>query len=197
MTEPVIALESVAEAVGPGLGAHVLNGDAELLPTRVPGVADTVVWLVRDEHLDHPLQAYVGRWPAGEVRVLSDDQAAWAALMAAAGVQITDPATALDYVRQFLEVTRGTSVIVHEVAGPDDLHWRPGSVAEEESRSAFLAGGEIEGPVADVAAGGFHVEVTLVVDQRVQRNLFDVTADGLIAASFRVIADELPLPIAR
>jgi hypothetical protein len=55
MTEPVIALESVAEAVGPGLGANVLNGGAEVVPTTVPGVAGTVVWLVRDDRIDHPL----------------------------------------------------------------------------------------------------------------------------------------------
>jgi hypothetical protein len=143
------------------------------------------------------LQAYVGRWPDGEVRVLSDDQGAWAELIDAVGVQITDPATALAYVRQFLEVTRGPSVIVRELAGLEDLHWRPGSVAEEERRAAFESGARIEGPAAEVAVDGFHVEVTLVVDQRVQRNLFDVTADGLINASFRVLAEELPLPITR
>jgi hypothetical protein len=31
----------------------------------------------------------------------------------------------------------------------------------------------------------------------VQRNLFDVTAAGVIDASFTVLADDLPLPIVR
>ena len=197
MTPPDLSREAVASAVGPGLGAGVLSGDADVLPVPIPGVVGPAVWLVRDDRLAHPLQAYVGRWPGGEVRVLSDDQEAWSALMAATGVQITDPATALAYVRQFLEVTRGPSVIVREVAGPADLPWRPGSTAEEERRAAFLSGPAIEAPVADGGVDGFHVEVTLVVDQRVQRNMFDVTDDGRISASFRVLADELPLPIAR
>lgn len=197
MTGPDISLESLASAVGPGLGDGVLSGDADVLPTTIPGAAGIAVWLVRDDHRNHPLQAYVGRWPDGAVRVLSDNQGAWAELIAAVGVQITDPATALAYVRQFLEVTRGASVIVREVAGLEDLHWRPGSVAEEERRTAFESSAGIEPPVAEAGVDGFHVEVTLVVDQRVQRNLFDVTADGLIAASFRVLAEELPLPIAR
>jgi hypothetical protein len=196
MTEPV-STDAVAAAVGPGLGEGVRSGAAAVLPITVPGVADTVVLLVRDDHLDHPMQAYVGRWPDGGLRVLNDDQGGWAELMAAVGVRITDPATALEYLRQFLEVTRGTSVIVQEVAGLQDLHWRPGSAAEEERRAAFVSGTRIDGPIAEVAGDGFHVELTLVVDQRVQRNLFDVTADGRITASFRVIADELPLPIAR
>lgn len=56
---------------------------------------------------------------------------------------------------------------------------------------------DIDARQSVAAAVGFHIEVTLVVQQRVQRNMFDVTADGTISASFRVIADELPLPMAR
>jgi len=130
------------------------------------------------------------------VRLLSDDQDAWAELMDAAGPHIADAATALGYVRQFLECTKGPAVIVREVTGPQDLQWRPGSVDEEQRRARFSAGPAITGPVADRSDGGFHVELTLVVGQRVQRNVFDVTADGRIAASFVVIAEDLPLPIA-
>ena len=127
MTEDSIPAEAVAqavaEAVGPGLGAGVRSGAAELLPIPVPGVTQSVVWLVRDDHLDHPLQAYVGRWPAGEVRVLSDDQPAWEELMDVVGrPHLDDAATALGYIRQFIEITRGPSVIVQEVTGPQDLH---------------------------------------------------------------------------
>jgi hypothetical protein len=197
MSEQAIAPQAIAQAVGPGLGANVLSGSAELLPIAVPGVAETAVWLVRDDRLDHPLQAYVGRWPDGNVRVLSDDQDAWADLIVALGVQIDNPVTALGYLRRFLEVTRGTSVIVREITSQDDLHWRPGSAAEEERRAAFVSGAELEGPVGEVTGTGFHVELTLVVDQRVQRNFFDVTRNGQITASFQVIAEDLPLPIAR
>jgi len=192
-----IPVEFVAETVGDGLGAGVRNGTAELRPVTVPGVDRSVVWLVRDDHLDHPLQAYVGYWPGGEVRLLSDDQDAWAELMDAAGPHIADAATALGYVRQFLECTRGPSVIVQEVTGPQDLHWRPGSVDEEQRRAAFSAGPAIAGPVVDRGDNGFRVELTLVVGQRVQRNLFDVTPEGRITASFQVIAEDLPLPISR
>jgi hypothetical protein len=53
-------------------------------------------------------------------------------------------------------------------------------------------------PVAARTTDGFHVELTLVVDQRLQRNEFDVDPDGRIThTSFRVLAERLPLPIAR
>lgn len=197
MDSPSIPHEVVAEAVGPGLGAGLRSGAAEVLPIPVPGLAQTVVWLVRDNHLDHPLQAYVGHWPSGEVRILSDDQDAWARLMDAVGPKIDDATAALGYIRQFLEVTRGPSVIVQEVTGPEDLHWRPGSAAEEERRAALLSGTTIAGPVIDITEHGFHAELTLVVGQRVQRNMFDVTRDGRMNASFEVIADDLPLPMVR
>lgn len=189
--------DAIAAAVGPGLGDGVRSGAAELRPVDVPGVDGPVVWLVRDEHLAHPLQAYVGRWPSGEVRVLSDDQDAWAELMRAAGAHLDDAATALGYIRQFLEITRGPSVLVREIADPRDLSWRPGSPDEERRRADFLASGPLAGPSAETSDGGFHVELTLAVGARVQRNLFDVDRDGRISASFRVLADNLPLPIVR
>lgn len=189
--------DAVADAVGPGLGGGVRSGQAELRPVDVPGVPGTLVWLVRDEQLAHPLQAYVGRRPNGEVTVLSDDQQAWNELMPGAGVHIDGAATALGYVRQFLEITRGPSVLVREVTDPQTLPWRPGSPDEERRRAEFLARGPIDGPIAEAAGDGFHVELTLMVGQRVQRNLFDVGPDGTISASYRVLADDLPLPIVR
>jgi hypothetical protein len=195
MNDQPVSPDAVAEAVGPGLGAGVLSGAAELVPIPVPGVRTTVVWQVRGDHLDHPLQAYVGRWPDGEVRLLSDDQDAWTELMGAVGVDIGDATTALGYVRHFLEITRAPSVIVLELTSVEDLQWRPGSDLEEQRKADFLSAATIPGPVVARTADGFHVELTLVVAQRVQRNVFDVTADGRIDASFEVLAEDLPLPI--
>lgn len=192
-----IHVEAVADAVGPGLGQGVLQGSATILPIAVPGVERAVVRLVRDDGPDHPLQAYVGQWPDGQVRVLSDDQAAWADLMVAVGAHIDSAATALGYVRQFLEITRGPAVLVREISAADELPWRPGSADEERRRADFLVGPAVPAPVAERTGDGFHVELTLLVGQRVQRNLFDVTPDGGVHATFRVLADDLPLPIVR
>lgn len=192
-----IAVQEVARAVGPGLGSEVIRGSAQVQQHAVPGTDSPCVWVVRGANLDHPLQAFVGRWPDGTVRVLSDDPAAWMELMDAVGVRLDDELSALAYVRAFVEVTRGPSVIVHEVAGPDDLRWRPGSPAEERRREAYLASETFPAAVAERVGDGFHVELTLVVDQRVQRNFFEVRPDGQVTASYRVLADDLPLPIAR
>ena len=192
-----IDLDAVATAVGQGLGPDVRSGRASVEPVTVPGAPTGVLWAVDGNLVDHPLRAYVGRWPDGTVRLLSNDQAAWAELMDASGLRLDDPETALGYVRQFLEATRDPSVIVYEAAAAADLPWRPGSPAEEERRQALLAGPALPAPVAERTTNGFHVKLTLVVDQRIQRNLFDVTPGGVISASFQVLADELPLPIAR
>lgn len=189
--------DALVAAIGPGLGEGVRGGSAAIVPVAVPGVADAVTWLVRDDSLDHPLQAYVGRWPDGRVRLLTDDQAAWASLIAAVGAHIDSGTTALGYVRQFLEITRGPAVPVREIDDADELPWRPGSADEERRRAEFLAGPPLPKPIVEAGNSGFHVELTLLVGQRVQRNLFDVTPDGRIEASFRVLADDLPLPIVR
>lgn len=189
--------DALAAAVGPGLGEGVRRGTAVIRPIPVPGVAETAIWLVRDDGLDHPLQAYVGRWPDGQVRVLSDDQDAWAALVDTVGTHIDSDATALGYIRQFLEITRGPAVLVREVDDADELPWRPGSADEERRRDEFLAGPPIPEPLVAPTGNGFHVELTLLVGQRVQRNMFDVTPEGRVDATFRVLADDLPLPIVR
>jgi hypothetical protein len=160
-------------------------------------VGDEVAWLVRDDGADHPMQCHVGVWPDGAVRLLSDDQPAFFDLVAATGADIGDPSTAIGYVRAFLEITRGPAVIVRELGDAADLRWRPGSQAEEANRARFEADPPIEPSVVEPSDGGFHVELTLVVDQSVQRNVFDVGRDGSIRAGYRVLADGLPLPIAR
>ncbi len=186
----------IAIAVGEPLGSSVVDGDAELDPVTVPGIESTAVWAVRDNRGPHPIGVYVGRWPDGSVRVLSADQDAWAALTGAVGVHLADPAQARGYVESFLEVTRATSVIVRPIQTLDELPWRPGSDAEEEARSALLAAAPDVAPVAEATATGFHVELTLIVDRQLQRNMFNVTHSGDIASSYRVLAKDLPLPIA-
>ena len=164
----------------------------------VPGIEATVVWRVRDESGPHPWQVYVGVWPDGTVRVLTADQDAWSDLVAATGARLTDVTQARSFVETFLEVTRGAMVIVRTVTSLDDLRWRPGSDEEEDAKAALLADPPDFAPVLARTADGFHVELTLVVDQRLQRNLFDLTETGEITrSSFRVLAEHLPLPIAR
>jgi hypothetical protein len=196
MNDEGIRPVDVAIAVGEPLGSNVVDGEAELDPVLVPGIEPTVVWAVRNDRGPHPMQVYVGRWPDRSVRVLSADQDAWAELTRAVGVHLADPAQARGYVESFLEVTRASTVIVRPIETLDDLPWRPGSDAEEEARSALMAAAPKVAPVTEATPTGFHVELTLVVDQQVQRNMFDVTPAGEISSSYRVLAKDLPLPIA-
>jgi hypothetical protein len=190
--------KAVAIAVGDPLADQVLDGDARLEPVTVPGVDRTVVWRVIGESGDHPWQVYVGAMPDGQVRVLSADQGAWDEVMAAADATLGSEADALAYVEAYLEATRAAMVIVRPVRSIDDLRWRPGSDREEAAKAAFTADPPELAPVVERSDGGFHVELTLVVDQRVQRNEFDVSPSGAISGtSFRVLAEDLPLPVAR
>ena len=197
-TDPIDP-NAIAVALGEPLGSAVVDGPAQVDPVAVPGVESTIVWRVRDQSGDHPWQVYVGRWPDGDVRVLTGDQEAWGDLVSATGgARLTDADEARAYVETYLEVTRGAMVIVRPVTSLDDLRWRPGSDREEQSKAELLsAPPRIEPSVAE-AADGFRVELTLVVDQRLQRNRFELTRGGEIAkTSFEVLAEHLPLPIAR
>jgi hypothetical protein len=189
---------AVAMAVGDPLADQVLDGQASISPVAIPGIEPTVVWRVRDESGAHPWQRYVGVWPDGAVRILTADQGAWDDLVAATGADLGDEGEARAYVETYLEVTRGAMVIVRPIASLDELRWRPGSDDEEAAKGALLADPPAVAPVAARTTDGFHVELTLVVDQRLQRNEFDVDPDGRIThTSFRVLAERLPLPIAR
>jgi hypothetical protein len=188
----------VAEALHPVVGAMVSDGTADVSSYPVPGLPEDVVWQVAVTETDHPLQTYVGLWPDGKGRVLADDQAAFFDLVSAVGgAQILDPETALGYVLAFLEVTRGPSVLVRPIRDVTDIPWRPGSAEEEARRAAFLADHLVSEPSAERVDNGYRVQMWLIVDQRIQLNSFDVAADGAIAAEFRVVAADLPLPIAR
>ncbi|HEV8545855.1 MAG TPA: hypothetical protein VGQ64_06155 [Candidatus Limnocylindrales bacterium] len=198
MTANEVDLSAVAVAVGEPLADQVLDGEARLAPVALPGIESTVVWRVRGESGTHPWQVYVGVWPDGSIRVVTADQGAWEDLVAATGAHLEDEAQALSYVETFLEVTRGAMVIVRPVRSLDDLRWRPGSAEEDDAKAALLADPPAVAPLVDRTADGFHVELTLVVDQSLQRNLFDLTQAGEITrSSFRVLAEHLPLPIAR
>jgi hypothetical protein len=59
-----------------------------------------------------------------------------------------------------------------------------------------MADPPIEPPSAKRTADGFHVDVWLIVDQRIQLDTFEVASDGKVSAKFRVVAADLPLPIA-
>ena len=132
------------------------------------------------------------------MRVLTGDQDAWADLVADTGARLTTAAQARSYVETYLEVTRGAMVIVQPVTSMDDLRWRPGSADEEDAKAALLADPPAIEPLVESSGDGFHVELTLVVDQRLQRNVFDLTSAGEITrTSYEVLAEHLPLPIAR
>jgi hypothetical protein len=191
-------LEAVASAVGEPLDERVLDGSADLAPVDVPGVSSTVVWRVRDESGAHPSEVYVGVWPDERMRLLTADQDAWADLIRATGARLTTPEHARAYVEAYLLITRGSMVIVRPIKSLDELRWRPGSDSEEAAKAALLASAPHLAPVATKSGDGFHIELAVVVDQRLQLNKFDVSSSGeIIDASYEVLAEDLPLPIAR
>jgi hypothetical protein len=189
-------LTNIALALGEPIGGRVLDGDARVGPVTVPGMSDGAVWAVTDEPGGHPIRLYIGQFPDESARVLTADQSAWDDLVAAVGVHLHSPEQARAYVESYLEITRGAMVIVRAVTSLDQLPWRPGSDGEEAAKTALLASPPLLTATAASAGDGFHVELTLVVDQRLQRNTFDVSPGGSIQSSYRVLAEGLPLPIA-
>ena len=54
------------------------------------------------------------------------------------------------------------------------------------------------GTVVVPTASGFHVELVPVVDERRQRNTFEVGRDGTLSGpAYEVLADGLALPVVR
>lgn len=194
MTAP--SAEALAAAVPEPLSGEVTAGRAEVVEASVAGAARPFLWHVNAHALEHPMGLSVVGDPEGGLAVANDDQAAFVEAAAAAGLRLRSEADALGYVRTFLEATRGPSVLVSVVDDAAGIAWRPGTDAEESRRAAVLAGGEVRPPSVTATADGYRVEVVLVVQQRLQATTLDVTPDGAVQASFRVIADELPLPIA-
>ncbi len=188
--------EAIAGALHPVLGDPVRDGSAEVSSYGLPGLPDGVAWRVLINDFDHPQQTYVGLWPDGSAKTLPEDEQAFHDLVAAAGAEIDSDETALAFVLAFLELTRGPTAIVRPLEAAADIRWRPGTDEQERRRAAFLAESPIRPPAARATAKGFRVEVWLVVDQRIQRNTFEVSKDGKIESSFRIAAADLPLPIA-
>lgn len=198
MTPSTNQRAAIAEALHPVIGTKVEDGSAEVSSFSIPGLADDAVWKVTVTDLDHPQQAYVGLCPAGTARVLSDDQSAFFDLVQTlGGARLVDAPTALGYVIAFLEATRGPTVLVRPLDDVRDIPWRPGSTDEEARRAAFLAAQTDVAPTVTRVADGYRVQLWLVVDQRIQVNSFDVGAKGALSASFRMVAADLPLPVAR
>jgi hypothetical protein len=197
MTGQQIDLAAIADAVGEPLATRLREGSADAIPVATPGLGDDVVWLVADDLADHPLEAYVGRRSDGSVALLTDDPDAWDDLAADVGVHLDDAADALGYVRVFLEATRAPMVFVQEVSGPGEFPWRPGTPDEEERRDRLIASDLVQPPSVDETDDGFDVTLTLVVDQRVQRNHFALSRDGALTTSFEILAEGLPLPVVR
>ncbi len=198
MSAPQPDARAIAIAVGEPLAEAVLDGVASVTEAPVPGMPVGVAWRVLSNAGPHPQQRIVGAWPDGSVGVLTADQAAWAELVAAWGARLRDPATARAYVEAYLALTRGAMVAVRVVTDVADLPWRPGSASEEGAKARLLADAPDMAPVEEQTPDGFHVELVLVVDQRLQRNRFDVRPDGSFAAtSFQVLAEGLPFPIVR
>jgi hypothetical protein len=188
----------LAAALHPVVGNHVSDGTADVSSYPIPGLPDDAVWRVLITDMDHSQQTYVGLWADGTGRELVDDQPAFFELVRSrGGAQLPDEGTALGYVLAFLEVTRGPSVLVRPIHASTDIPWRPGTADEEARRAALLANSPIRPPTAEPTNDGFRLEVWLVVDQRIQLNSFDVARDGTLAAEFRVVATDLPLPIVR
>lgn len=197
MTSPAPDRAEVAEAIGPPVGPRLTEGVATLRAYPVPGCPTDVIWRVYDPGPRHPMQVYVGRWPDGSLRVVSDDLSGFLELVALAGTHLEDEQTALGYVRALLEVTRAPSVLVREIGDLDDIPWRPGTDEEADRRRAFEDAAAVAPASVVRTADGFVVELYLVVDQRIQRNRFEVSRQGALSASFEVLAEDLPLPIAR
>ena len=161
------------------MGAQVLDHDAKLAPVGVAGMEGTVVWRVRGRVGSTPLaglcRRLARRLRAGAHGSTRTPGRNWSA---AAGAASQHRCRGTLYIETYLEVTRGAMVIVRPIDSLDDIRWRPGSAEKRTPRRQCWPIRQTTTPLVEAAGDGYHVELTIVVDQRLQRNVFDITAQG-------------------
>lgn len=138
---------------------------------------------------------YVGL-AAGQAFYLTGAPAAFADMMRASGLQVTDGPTAEAVARAYVETTRLMNTYITVLDSVDDIRWdnRPERAPAPDLVARLRA---VLRPPAAVAAGPGRFEVTVFVlrGPDVERRVLSVAADGSVTERTEDVIPGLPVPI--
>jgi hypothetical protein len=159
---------------------------------ELPGGAIVVLL----EAFPHPSASFYVGLAGGRVFRLTGMPGAFADMMRASGLQVTDEQTATEVARAYVETTRTFYTFIGVLDSSDDISWdtRPG---HEPSPDLIARLRRFVHPPAAAAAGPGHYEVTLTVEHgtAVERRVLTVAADGAVTERTEDVISDLPVPI--
>jgi hypothetical protein len=147
------------------------------------------------EVFPHAGASFYAGLAAGRVFYLTGAPAAFAGMMRASGLQVTDERTAGAVARGYVETTRVMNTFSTVLDSADDISWdtRPGRVPAPDVVARLRAAVR---PPAAVAAGPGRYEVTVFVlrGPDVERRVLTVTTDGAVSERTEDVITGLPVP---
>lgn len=144
------------------------------------------------EAFPHPSASFYAGVAGGRVFCLTGAPDAFADMVQASGLQVTDEQTAAELARQYVETTRTFETFATALDSADDINWRTPPAPEVAARLREA----VRPPVA-AAAGPGRYEVSLFVlhGDAVERRVLTVTADGTVTERTEDVFRNLPVPI--
>ena len=187
----VAGLESAGE---PRLAARAANPLATMLgPLReLPGGAVVVLF----EAFPHPNASFYVGLADGRVFHLTGRPAAFADMVRASGLRVTDEQTAKEVACAYVETTRTMETFTGVLDSADDINWdtRPG---HEPAPDVVARLRRFVRPPAATSAGPESYQVTLFVQHgtAAERRVLTVTTDGAVTERIEDVISGLPVLI--
>lgn len=113
------------------------------------------------------------------------------------GVRISDPATAAEVGRLYLETTRPAGKLSYVINSVDEIKFRPGiSGTDVQHRDEILSKYRtvVSAPAATAKGGEYSVVAYVVKDRELQRRDLTITAAGDVKEAVKVLVPDLPVP---
>lgn len=176
----------------------VVRGGSRLTRVQAPFLKRWQIIRVDYRQTSRPVLFHVAVGE-GQARLLTGAPAAFGEVTAADGVRVTDPAVAAQLARTFVETTRPAGRLTYVVGAVTDIRFRPGLTGAAAARRDQIVkeyGSVLAAPAAKASGEGFAAIVYVVQGRALQRRDITVGAGGSVRERTRVLAPDLPVPIA-
>lgn len=183
------------------LAARVADAQSTMLRRlrELPGGAVAGLF----EAFPHPSASFYAGVADGRVFYLTGAPDAFAAMVRANGLRVTDEQTAAELAREYVEITRTFETFTTVLDSADGIKWdiSPEDEEEEEERESASevvarVREAVQPPtVAAAGQGRYEVSVFVLHGDAVERRVLTVTAEGAVTGRTEDVFPDLPVPI--